>query len=137
PDIDSYYLAFEVVKDLPTNQDLTARVFILLGETDSYVADPLRQSQINTLRIILSESTAGIPDAIRLSMKGTRSPTLQAALRPKVQEFREAGQDYLNLLDTLNFSTDRLPGYFASGNRALDAASGLWTGAADQLDELL
>ncbi|WP_051445030.1 methyl-accepting chemotaxis protein [Desulfocurvus vexinensis] len=147
PDLDSYYIMDITLLALPQTQARLAEI-LDFGLT-ALPAGPLDEAQrrrVMVMASMLRESdmarvlaSAAVSLSEDQNFYGT-SPSLQAALPPRLAAYEQATTDFLALLDALAAQdaqrTDEAT-FLAKGEAALAASFALWSTAVDELDTLL
>ncbi len=147
PDLDSYYVMDVTLLALPQMQErlwsVTAFAAAALHHGTLSAAERQQLAVFAALlqesdfdRVLLSAETAMNEDP---NFYGT-SPTLAARIRPALESFRAANEDFIGLIRQLGKGAETAPGVselLRAGERARATSFVLWRVAAEELDNLL
>ncbi len=147
PDLDSYYIMDMTLLALPQTQARLAGILDFgLGTLRGEPLSEAQRRQFMVMAAMLREADMQrVLASAKVSLSEDQnfygvSPSLQAALPPRLAAYEQATSDFLALLDAL--ADQDAPGFapaafLAKGEAALAASFALWSTAVDELDTLL
>jgi len=147
PDLDSYYLMDATLCALPQTQDRLGAIIVMGDEAlRGPKVTPEERTQMSVFAALLKEADRDrINGSIQTAFNEDPnfygvSPTLQPRLKPLLDEYNQANDQFLTLITQLASGGDGQPtdaAFAKAGARVRTAVDRFWLGGVEELDRLL